>query len=178
MQVGRLKLAAVPVDFSIAGPGLNLSGGFGRHDADGGVGRDESADFSFGDGSCADDEATTSLEFEEHRENFRRRFSCGHFGRNETRCTRRASENKRPTPDGDAPEISDENFLNIFWNCAELSSNLPRFCGKVISMAATQTTTAAARVAFEYPSFGLYQIARFCIVLATEMQSVARLAGV
>src|ERR1700684_864884 len=40
-------------------------------------------------------------------------------------------------------------------------------------MAATQTTTAAARVAFEYPSFGLYQIARFCIVLATEMQSVA-----
>jgi MFS family permease len=37
----------------------------------------------------------------------------------------------------------------------------------------TQTTTAAARVAFEYPSFGLYQIARFCIVLATEMQSVA-----
>jgi len=40
-------------------------------------------------------------------------------------------------------------------------------------MAATQTTTPAARVAFEYPSFGLYQIARFCIVLATEMQSVA-----
>jgi MFS family permease len=40
-------------------------------------------------------------------------------------------------------------------------------------MAATQTTTAAARVAFDYPSFGLYQIARFCIVLATEMQSVA-----
>src|SRR5580658_10436605 len=40
-------------------------------------------------------------------------------------------------------------------------------------MAATQTTTAAARVAFEYPSFGLYQVARFCIVLATEMQSVA-----
>src|SRR6516162_6069240 len=37
----------------------------------------------------------------------------------------------------------------------------------------TQTTTAAARVAFEYPSFGLYQIARFCIVLATEAQSVA-----
>src|SRR5690242_21212551 len=40
-------------------------------------------------------------------------------------------------------------------------------------MAATQTTTAAARVAFDYPSFGLYQVARFCIVLATEMQSVA-----
>src|ERR1700755_1163688 len=40
-------------------------------------------------------------------------------------------------------------------------------------MAATQTTTPAARVAFEYPSFGLYQIARFCIVLATEMQAVA-----
>src|SRR6202451_1435821 len=40
-------------------------------------------------------------------------------------------------------------------------------------MAASQTTTAAARVAFEYPSFGLYQIARFCIVLATEMQAVA-----
>src|ERR1700759_1149568 len=40
-------------------------------------------------------------------------------------------------------------------------------------MAATQTTTPAARVAFDYPSFGLYQIARFCIVLATEMQSVA-----
>ncbi len=61
-------------------------------------------------------------------------------------------------------------FLGI---SVELPPNLPRFCGKVISMAATQTTTAAARVAFEYPSFGLYQIARFCIVLATEMQSVA-----
>jgi MFS family permease len=40
-------------------------------------------------------------------------------------------------------------------------------------MAAPQTSVAAARVAFTYPSFGLYQIARFCIVLATEMQSVA-----
>ena len=30
-----------------------------------------------------------------------------------------------------------------------------------------------APVAFTYPAFRLYQIARFCIVLATEMQSVA-----
>jgi MFS family permease len=40
-------------------------------------------------------------------------------------------------------------------------------------MAAPQTSIAAGRVAFAYPSFGLYQLARFCIVLATEMQSVA-----
>ncbi len=40
-------------------------------------------------------------------------------------------------------------------------------------MAAPQTSLAAGRVAFTYPSFGLYQLARFCIVLATEMQSVA-----
>src|SRR5271169_4128087 len=40
-------------------------------------------------------------------------------------------------------------------------------------MAAPETSIAAGRVAFTYPSFGLYQVARFCIVLATEMQSVA-----
>jgi MFS family permease len=40
-------------------------------------------------------------------------------------------------------------------------------------MAASETPIAGARVAFTYPSFGLYQLARFCIVLATEMQSVA-----
>src|SRR6202140_2050164 len=40
-------------------------------------------------------------------------------------------------------------------------------------MAAPQTSIAPARVAFTYPSFGFYQLARFCIVLATEMQSVA-----
>jgi len=35
------------------------------------------------------------------------------------------------------------------------------------------TSRPTGRVAFTYPSFTLYQIARFCIVLATEMQSVA-----
>src|SRR5580700_8765579 len=40
-------------------------------------------------------------------------------------------------------------------------------------MGAPQSSLAAGRVAFTYPSFGLYQLARFCIVLATEMQSVA-----
>src|SRR5450432_2241682 len=40
-------------------------------------------------------------------------------------------------------------------------------------MAASETPIAGARVAFTYPSFGPYQLARFCIVLATEMQSVA-----
>jgi MFS family permease len=43
-------------------------------------------------------------------------------------------------------------------------------------MAASGTATnsaAASRVAFTYPGFGLFQLARFCIVLATEMQSVA-----
>src|SRR5882724_8196359 len=40
-------------------------------------------------------------------------------------------------------------------------------------MAAPQTSVAAARVAFTYPSFGLYQVARFFIVAALEMQSVA-----
>lgn len=34
-------------------------------------------------------------------------------------------------------------------------------------------TRPTGRIAFTYPSFRLYQIARFCIVLATEMQSVA-----
>jgi len=40
-------------------------------------------------------------------------------------------------------------------------------------MAVPETSVAAGRVAFTYPSFGLYQVARFSIVLATEMQSVA-----
>ena len=34
-------------------------------------------------------------------------------------------------------------------------------------------STLSGRVAFTYPSFRLYQTARFCIVLATEMQAVA-----
>src|ERR1700751_3092954 len=40
-------------------------------------------------------------------------------------------------------------------------------------MAAPQTSLASAPVPFNYPSFSLYQLARFCIVLANEMQSVA-----
>ncbi len=40
-------------------------------------------------------------------------------------------------------------------------------------MAAPENSTAAGRVAFQYPSFVLFQTARFCIVLANEMQSVA-----
>jgi MFS family permease len=40
-------------------------------------------------------------------------------------------------------------------------------------MAVPQTSIAAGRVAFTYPSFVFFQLARFCIVLATEMQSVA-----
>jgi MFS family permease len=39
--------------------------------------------------------------------------------------------------------------------------------------AASGTSTSAQRIAFTYPSFTLYQTARFCVVLATEMQSVA-----
>lgn len=38
---------------------------------------------------------------------------------------------------------------------------------------APRTTRPTSRIAFTYPSFTLYQIARFCVVLATEMQSVA-----
>jgi MFS family permease len=40
-------------------------------------------------------------------------------------------------------------------------------------MAEPEHSNAAGRVAFQYPSFVLFQTARFCIVLATEMQSVA-----
>ncbi len=40
-------------------------------------------------------------------------------------------------------------------------------------MAASGTSRFARPVAFTYPAFTLYQVARFCIVLATEMQSVA-----
>jgi MFS family permease len=40
-------------------------------------------------------------------------------------------------------------------------------------MAAPENSRAAGRIAFQYPSFVLFQTARFCIVLATEMQSVA-----
>jgi MFS family permease len=40
-------------------------------------------------------------------------------------------------------------------------------------MAAPENPRAAGRAAFQYPSFVLFQTARFCIVLATEMQSVA-----
>src|SRR6266852_317631 len=40
-------------------------------------------------------------------------------------------------------------------------------------MAAFENSRAAGRVAFTYPSFVLFQSARFFVVLATEMQSVA-----
>jgi MFS family permease len=40
-------------------------------------------------------------------------------------------------------------------------------------MAALGTSRLSGRIAFTYPSFTLYQLARFFIVLATEMQSVA-----
>jgi MFS family permease len=40
-------------------------------------------------------------------------------------------------------------------------------------MAEPENSKVAGRVAFQYPSFVLFQTARFCIVLATEMQSVA-----
>ena len=40
-------------------------------------------------------------------------------------------------------------------------------------MADPEKPTSAGRIAFQYPSFVLFQTARFCIVLATEMQSVA-----
>jgi MFS family permease len=40
-------------------------------------------------------------------------------------------------------------------------------------MAAPENSTATGRIAFQYPSFVLFQTARFCIVLANEMQSVA-----
>ncbi len=40
-------------------------------------------------------------------------------------------------------------------------------------MAEPENRRADGRAAFQYPSFVLFQTARFCIVLATEMQSVA-----
>src|SRR5258708_4565434 len=40
-------------------------------------------------------------------------------------------------------------------------------------MAASENTRAGGRVAFTYPSFVLFQLSRFFIVLAGEMQSVA-----
>src|SRR5271156_5581675 len=40
-------------------------------------------------------------------------------------------------------------------------------------MAAPENSRAAGRIAFQYPSFLLFQTARFLIVLASEMQSVA-----
>ena len=40
-------------------------------------------------------------------------------------------------------------------------------------MAESENSRADGRAAFQYPSFVLFQTARFCIVLATEMQSVA-----
>src|SRR5713226_3259480 len=40
-------------------------------------------------------------------------------------------------------------------------------------MAASENFSSAGRVAFTYPSFVLFQLARFFIVLAGEMQSVA-----
>src|SRR5580698_7447391 len=40
-------------------------------------------------------------------------------------------------------------------------------------MAAPQNSKAAGLIAFQYPSFVYFQTARFFIVLATEMQSVA-----
>src|SRR5258708_11706080 len=40
-------------------------------------------------------------------------------------------------------------------------------------MAASENCTAAGRIAFTYPSFVLFELARFFIVLSGEMQSVA-----
>src|SRR5205823_12768631 len=40
-------------------------------------------------------------------------------------------------------------------------------------MAASENSSAGERVAFTYPSFVLFQLARFFIALAGEMQSVA-----
>src|ERR1700741_479392 len=40
-------------------------------------------------------------------------------------------------------------------------------------MAEPENSPAAGRIAFQYPSFVLFQTARFCIILANEMQSVA-----
>src|SRR5580704_4284544 len=40
-------------------------------------------------------------------------------------------------------------------------------------MAAPENSKAAGLIAFQYPSFVFFQTARFFIVLATEMQSVA-----
>ncbi|HEY6945698.1 MAG TPA: MFS transporter, partial [Candidatus Acidoferrum sp.] len=40
-------------------------------------------------------------------------------------------------------------------------------------MAASENSSAAGRIAFTYPSFVLFQLARFFIVLSAEMQSVA-----
>lgn len=40
-------------------------------------------------------------------------------------------------------------------------------------MVASGNLKLSGRIAFTYPSFTIYQVARFCIVLATEMQSVA-----
>lgn len=40
-------------------------------------------------------------------------------------------------------------------------------------MLASGNAKLSGRIAFTYPSFTIYQVARFCIVLATEMQSVA-----
>src|SRR5712664_1800570 len=40
-------------------------------------------------------------------------------------------------------------------------------------MAAPENSSAAGRIAFTHPSFVHFQLARFFIVLATEMQSVA-----
>jgi MFS family permease len=42
-----------------------------------------------------------------------------------------------------------------------------------MATASGTTSKPTGRIAFTYQSFTLYQIARFCIVLATEMQSVA-----
>src|SRR5215467_5705769 len=40
-------------------------------------------------------------------------------------------------------------------------------------MAASDTSSAAGRIAFTYPNFVLFQLARFFMVLSGEMQSVA-----
>jgi len=45
-------------------------------------------------------------------------------------------------------------------------------------MATTDQRLAAGTAAFQFSGFRLYQVARFCIVFSTEMQSVGGLAGV
>jgi len=56
---------------------------------------------------------------------------------------------------------------------SSFSSCAYSFCGKVIGDGQSRESKTSARVAFHYPGFVRFQLARFCIVTSTEMQSVA-----